>query len=185
MNTEEKQRIIDDGLISSLRGKGLSPFDFRYTNTWTKWGEFILEQQAALTSANEQIKDLNEDLAQAKNSAEVASNMYGQQLNEIKALNEQIEQLKKEADQIGQSFVTADSAWQEEVKLHNYFENKANELREENDKLRKERDEFAKAAFEAGRNYQRGEFSEYHGGPEHDHPDFTEWISEYKKTLEP
>lgn len=59
------------------------------------------------------------------------------------------------------------------------------ELREENDKLRKERDEFAKAAFEAGRNYQRGEFSEYHGGPEHDYPDFTEWISEYKKTLEP
>ena len=38
-----------------------------------------------------------------------------------------------------------------------------------------------KEAFEAGRNYQRGEHSEYHGGAEHDYPNFNEWK---KKALE-
>lgn len=35
--------------------------------------------------------------------------------------------------------------------------------------------ECAKEAFEAGTNYQRGEHSEYHGGREHDYPDFDNW----------
>lgn len=33
-------------------------------------------------------------------------------------------------------------------------------------------------AFEAGRAYQNGEHSEFHGGNEHNHPDFEKWYDD-------
>jgi len=36
--------------------------------------------------------------------------------------------------------------------------------------------ELLGSAFDAGRNYQRGEMSEYYGGEEHDYPNQTEFI---------
>ena len=39
-------------------------------------------------------------------------------------------------------------------------------------------------AFEAGRDFQMGEYSEYHGGHESETPDKKEWIDEYLKHKE-
>lgn len=35
---------------------------------------------------------------------------------------------------------------------------------------------IASKAFSAGRDYQNGEHSEWHGGHEHDYPNFSEWF---------
>lgn len=46
------------------------------------------------------------------------------------------------------------------------------------DQLSKEQEnrrEELKQAFNAGRNYQRGEMGVWHGAPDHDYPDFKEW----------
>lgn len=42
-------------------------------------------------------------------------------------------------------------------------------------KEREMRKDELKQAFNAGRNYQRGEMGVWHGAPDHDYPDFNEW----------
>lgn len=119
------------------------------------WEQLTASQDAALKERDALIESLSA-------SYEDKMLLISKQDAKIKELEITVEQLKTYRD---------DNLIHTE-RLEVDCESLRSELAEQ--KTKSER--LAKLSFSAGRDYQNGEYSEYHGGHENSRPDFSEWL---------